>query len=188
MQVTITKATLYKSLGVVSALLTIAVALQSLQCNHAPTPATSLTKVTRHAEAIQRTDTIVVHDTIRWAIYLRAKANRAVDTLLVSSGDSQRVSLACLDSLFWSNDTSAAGPDTLSICHDEQANQFFLDLRLAVRNRTIAAPFTHTDSLIYENASTTITTQPTLWDKILSGLQFLGAAAIGFLVGIVTHL
>ena len=175
-----------------------AAALKDLNCNpKAILPQGShKTTVTREASVRSRPDTIWVHDTILSKIYLKAQANRTInpsssrDSLPSSISDSLPHSrLSCLDSLWSSGDTSASGPDTISICHDEASDIFYLDLRFSPRERTLAAPFIHTDSIITLRDSTTVTQQApsspmkNFWDSLLSGIESIGLFIAGFLVG-----
>jgi hypothetical protein len=71
------------------------------------------------------------------------------------------------------------------VCHNPVSGIFFIDLRLAARERTIAGPFIHTDSIVTLHDSTTVTrTLPkSFWDDVLSDAEVIGGFVLGFVIG-----
>lgn len=187
---TINEKKIFGWLSGLATLLAILVGLKQLGCN-TPTlhpMGTPKTTQTRIASLHSWSDTVWVHDTVAVKVYLKAKANR-YGTLLSktdsSRSDSSFSQLVCLDSLLASGDTTAAGPDTINVCMDEATRIFYLDLKLANRDRTLPGAFTHTDSIITLRDSTTVTEKQgkSVWDTILSDAELIGSFIFGLLLG-----
>jgi hypothetical protein len=71
------------------------------------------------------------------------------------------------------------------VCLDEASQIFYLDLRLASRDRSLPGAFLHTDSIVTLRDSTTVTrtAQKSAWDTVLSDAELIGAFVFGILLG-----